>query len=60
MVKREMVKNELASWFGDCYDKIQIAATYNLIINAATMVRSGVGVALCFDFGMNFYDRFTI
>ena len=56
MVKRELVKNELASWFGDCYDKIQIAATYNLIINAATMVRSGVGVALCFDFGMNFYD----
>lgn len=56
MVKREMVKNELASWFGDCYDKIQIATTYNLIINAATMVRSGVGVALCFDFGMNFYD----
>lgn len=56
MVKREMVKNELAGWLGDCYEKIQVAATYNLIVNAATMVRSGVGAALCFDFGMNFYE----
>ena len=56
MVKRELVKNELASWFGACYEKIQIAATYNLIVNAATMVKSGVGAALCFDFGMHFYE----
>lgn len=27
MVKRELVKNELASWFGDYYEEIQIAAT---------------------------------
>lgn len=56
MVKRELVKNELASWFGDDYEELQIAATYNLILNAAAMVERGVGVALCFNFGAVFYE----
>ena len=56
MVKRELVKNELASWFGDYYEGVQIAATYNLILNAASMVERGVGVALCFDLGAAFYE----
>ena len=56
MVKRELVKNELASWFGDDYEGIQIAATYNLILNAAAMVKRGVGIALCFDLGVAFYE----
>lgn len=56
MVKRELVKNELASWFGDYYEGVQIAATYNLILNAASMVERGVGVALCFDLGVSFYE----
>ena len=46
---RETVRNELAGWFGDAYDKIEVAATFNLILNAANMVKNGVGVALCFD-----------
>lgn len=48
---RETVRNELAGWFGDSYDKIEIAATYNLILNAANMVENDVGAALCFDLG---------
>lgn len=56
MVKRELVKNELSSWFGDYYEQLHIAATYNLIINAAAMVKSGVGVALCFDLGAIYDD----
>lgn len=56
MVKRELIKNELASWFGDYYEGLQIAATYNLILNAASMVERGVGVALCFDLGAAFYE----
>ena len=56
MVKRELVKSELASWFGDYYEGLQIAATYNLILNAASMVECGVGVALCFDLGVSFYE----
>ena len=56
MVKRELVKNELASWFGDYYEELQIAAVYNLILNAAAMVERGVGIALCFDLGVAFYE----
>lgn len=56
MAKREQIKSELANWFGDYYEKLTIAATYNLIINAATMVRSNVGVALCFDLGAIYED----
>ena len=56
MVKRELVKNELASWFGDYYEELQITATYNLILNAASMVERGVGVVLCFDLGATFYE----
>ncbi len=56
MVKRELVKNELSSWFGEYYEQLHISATYNLIINAAAMVRSGVGTALCFDLGIKYHD----
>ena len=56
MVKRELVKNELSSWFGEYYDRLHISATYNLIINAAAMVRGGVGTALCFDLGIKYHD----
>ena len=48
--------SELASWFGDYYEGLQIAATYNLILNAAAMVERGIGMALCFDLGVAFYE----
>ena len=51
MSGRAEVRGELASWFGDEYGRIQVAATYNLILNAANMVQNGVGVALGFDLG---------
>lgn len=54
MVQRELVKNELANWFGDCFEQLEVAATYNLIVNAASMVEKGLGVALCFDLGAVF------
>ena len=43
---RETVRNELAGWFGDAYEKIEVAATFNLILNAANMVKNGVGAVL--------------
>ena len=55
---RETVRNELAGWFGDAYDKIEVAATFNLILNAANMVKNGVGAALCFDLD-NISDALT-
>ena len=55
---RETVRNELAGWFGDAYERIEVAATFNLILNAANMVKNGVGAALCYDFG-NLSDALT-
>ena len=45
---RDTVRHELAGWFGDDYEKIETAATYNLLLNAANMVRNKVGTALSF------------
>lgn len=53
-VRRELVKNELANWFGTGFDDLEIAANYNLIVNAANMVEKGLGAALCFDLGVFF------
>ncbi|MEG0368284.1 MAG: LysR family transcriptional regulator, partial [Coprobacillus sp.] len=47
--KRVIVQNELASWFGDNYDKLNIVATYNLIYNATLMVEAGMGYAVCLE-----------
>ncbi len=54
--QRVQVKNEIGNWFGGIYEHLNIAATYNLIINAAAMVRSKVGIALCFDLGAIYED----
>ena len=49
--RRERVQQELSGWFGDQFDEIEVAATYNLILNAANMIRNGVGAALGFLIG---------
>ena len=49
MVHRESVRNELENWCGPYYEKLEVAATYNLFLNAAYMVRERVGAALCFQ-----------
>ena len=43
---REIVQRELANWFGDGWDRLRIAATFNLILNAANM---GFDLNLAFD-----------
>ena len=53
---RERVQRELANWFGDRWERLQIAASLNLILNAANMVRYGVGTALSFDLNFSFDD----
>lgn len=44
---RTLVQNELANWFGEHYDRLNITATFNLLYNAAIMVKNGIGTALC-------------
>lgn len=53
---RQKVKDEIASWFGDYYQKLNVAATSNLSTNAAMMVRSGMGYALVVEGGLPFLD----
>ncbi|MCH5213102.1 MAG: LysR family transcriptional regulator [Oscillospiraceae bacterium] len=49
VAKRERVRKEIESWFGDYCENTEIAAIYNLLYNASIMVSEGVGVALCFE-----------
>jgi hypothetical protein len=45
--KSSLVNNEIKNWFGDIHDRLEFAATYNLLYNAAIMVQKGIGVAVC-------------
>ncbi len=40
---------ELSQWFGDRKDRLDVAGTYNLVFNAAQLVRAHVGYALVLD-----------
>lgn len=46
---REAMNEEYLQWFGTEFDKFNISVTYNLIYNAAIMVREGLGYAISFD-----------
>ncbi len=48
MSRRQQVKDEIASWFGEYFEQVELAGTFNLILNAANMVLHGVGAALGF------------
>lgn len=56
MVKRPYLRNEISNWFGEDYDQMEIASTYNLIYNAAIMVKNHVGVAVCIELESHFDD----
>lgn len=46
---RQSLNEELPKWFGEMLDKLNIVATYDLILNTAFMVKEGIGYALGFD-----------
>lgn len=41
--------NKFADWFGEDFDKLDIVTTFNLVYNAAVMVKAGMGYALSLD-----------
>ncbi|EOO28058.1 hypothetical protein ICM_02298 [Bacillus cereus BAG1X2-3] len=47
--RQTTVSNELAGWFGQNIENLNVVATYNLLYNAALMVEEGIGYALCLD-----------
>lgn len=57
MPRRQKVLDEVASWFGDCYKDIEIAAVCNFSTNAAMLVRAGLGYALTVEGGLPFLER---
>ena len=54
VASRENVKNVLTNWFGDDYEEVEVAASFNLLLNAANMVKNGVGAAFCFHLDMEY------
>lgn len=48
-VRHSGVKNATAEWFGKSFDKLNIVGSYNLVYNAALMVKGGLGCALVMD-----------
>lgn len=47
---------ELSGWFGDCYDRLEIAAVGNLLYNEAMLVESGMDAVLCIQLHCSYED----
>lgn len=46
IARRNLVQEELRGWFGGRFESMDIIGTYNLIYNAAVLVKNGVASAL--------------
>lgn len=57
MPSRQKVHDEVASWFGDDYEKLRLIGTSNLSTNAALMVQAGMGYALAVEGSMPFLEQ---
>ena len=58
LAERAPVQHELANWFGALYDRLNVVVTFNLLYNAAMLVRNGMGAALCLRLDCH-YDGLT-
>lgn len=55
-IRDTSIHNELASWSGDYASQMQPLITYNLLYNAAIMVRKKLGVAVCLKLDCQYDD----
>lgn len=60
MPRRLKVQSELASWFGDYYEGLNVLFTSNLSTNAAVMVSRGLGYAIVIEGMISFWDQSKI
>lgn len=58
--RRMSVQSELASWFGDYYEKLNVVFTSNLCTNAAIMVSNGLAYSLSVEGAIPFWDQSKI
>lgn len=54
---RENVRNEVSSWFGESYGKLNVLFTSNLSTNGAVMVRGGLGYSIVIEGAVPFWDE---
>ena len=54
--ERTIVQNEIAHWFGQSLEQLNIISTYNLIYNAMILVEEGLGCVVCVDKLVRNYD----
>lgn len=55
--RRMNVRSELASWFGNYYDDLNVVFTSNLSTNSAVMVNSGLAYSLVIEGAVPFWDQ---
>lgn len=55
--RRMNVQSELASWFGDYYDSLNVIFTSNLSTNSAIMVSNGLAYSLVIEGAVPFWDQ---
>ena len=55
--RRLNVQSQLANWFGDSFDKLNIAFTGNLSTNAAIVVKQGYGYAIVVEGVTPYWDK---
>ena len=49
LLRNEKLTGPIGEWFGEWGDSVKVAGTFNLIFNAALLVREGIGCALGLD-----------
>lgn len=54
--RRLRVQSELASWFGDYFDNLNVLFTSNLNTNGAVMVNGGLAYSIVIEGTMSFWD----
>lgn len=55
--RRMGVQNELASWFGDYYDRLNVIFTSNLNTNGAIMVSDGLAYSIVIEGAVSLWDQ---
>ncbi len=58
--RRVNVQSEIASWFGDYYDDLNVVFTSNLSTNSAVMVTGGLAYSMVIEGSVPFWDRTKI
>lgn len=54
---RTALQQEIAGWFGEDFEQLDLFATYNIITNVATLVAGGAACALTIGGAVDLFDR---